>query len=57
MTRLGLVDEYQLTQVPVAIGAGRSPFGDLEEHLRLDLVREHRFASGAVGQVLVPNRG
>jgi dihydrofolate reductase len=57
MTRLGLVDEYQLTRGPVAIGAGRSPFADLQEHLRLDLVREHRFASGAVGQVLVPTRG
>jgi dihydrofolate reductase len=54
MTRLGLVDEYQLTWVPVAIGAGHSPFADLEEHLQLDLVSEQRFASGAVGRVLVP---
>ena len=54
LTRLGLVDEYQLTWVPIAIGAGRSPFADLEDHLKLDLVREQRFASGALGQVLVP---
>jgi len=54
MTRLGLIDEYQLTWVPVAIGAGRSPFADLEEHLQLDLVREQRFASGAHAQILVP---
>lgn len=54
MTRLGLVDEYQLSWVPVAIGTGRSPFADLEEHLKLDLVREQRFASGALGQILVP---
>ena len=54
MTRLGLVDEYQLTWVPVAIGTGHSPFADLGEHLKLDLVRERRFASGAHGQVLVP---
>src|SRR6201989_1060305 len=26
LTRLGLVDEYQLTPVPIAIGAGRDPF-------------------------------
>src|SRR3954454_2067555 len=26
LTRLGLVDEYQLTTVPIAIGAVRSPF-------------------------------
>ena len=54
MTRLGLVDEYQLTWVPLAIGAGRSPFADLDGHLKLDLVREQRFASGAHGQILVP---
>lgn len=51
---LGLVDEYQLSRVPVAIGAGRSPFADLDRHLKLDLVSEERFASGARGQVLVP---
>src|SRR5829696_2675902 len=54
MTRLGLVDEYQLTWVPVAIGAGHSPFADLDEHLKLDLVREQRFASGAHAQILRP---
>src|SRR6185369_12325187 len=36
MTRLGLVDEYQLTWVPLAIGAGHSPFADLGEHLKLE---------------------
>ncbi len=54
MTRLGLVDEYQLTWVPLAIGAGHSPFADLDEHLKLDLVDEQRFASGAHAQILVP---
>ena len=54
MTRLGLVDEYQLTAVPIAIGAGLSPFADLDEHLKLDLVHEQRFASGAHAQILVP---
>lgn len=54
MTKLGLVDEYQLTWVPLAIGAGHSPFADLQAHLKLDLVAEQRFASGAHGQVLVP---
>lgn len=54
MTRLGLVDEYQLTTVPIAIGAGRSPFAGLEENLKLDLVEEERFKSGALAQILVP---
>lgn len=54
LTRLGLVDEYQLVTVPLVIGAGRSPFADLEEHLKLDVVEEERFRSGALGQILVP---
>ena len=56
LTRLGLVDEYQLTTVPIAIGAGRSPFADLTEHLKLDVVEEERFQSGALAQILVPKR-
>lgn len=54
LTRLGLVDEYQMMVVPIAIGAGHSPFGDLDEHLRLDVVQEKRFRSGALAQILVP---
>ena len=56
LTRLGLVDEFQLSMVPIAIGAGRSPFADLEEHLKLDVVEEQRFRSGALAQILVPKR-
>jgi dihydrofolate reductase len=56
LTRLGLVDEYQLTTVPIAIGAGRSPFAELETHLKLDVVEEERFKSGALAQILVPQR-
>ena len=56
MTRLGLIDEYQLTTVPIAIGTGRSPFAELEEHLKLDVVEEERFQSGALAQILVPKR-
>src|SRR5947209_5960116 len=47
LTRLGLVDEYQLTTVPIAIGTGHSPFAELEGHLKLDVVEEERFRSGA----------
>jgi len=56
MTRLGLVDEYQLMTVPIAVGAGRSPFAELEEHLKLDVVDEERFQNGALAQILVPKR-
>ena len=54
LTRMGLVDEYQLTTVPIAIGAGRSPFAGLKEHLKLNVVEEQRFQSGALAQILVP---
>src|SRR3954447_8146810 len=56
LTRLGLVDEYQLTTVPIAIGAGRSPFAELGEHLKLEVVGEERFRNGALAQILVPRR-
>jgi dihydrofolate reductase len=56
LTRLGLVDEYQLTTVPIAIGAGRSPFADLADHLKLNVVEEQRFKSGALAQILTPKR-
>jgi dihydrofolate reductase len=56
LTRTGLVDEYQLMTVPIAIGAGHGPFAGLTEHLRLDLVEEERFGSGALAQILVPRR-
>ncbi len=56
LTGLGLVDEYQLTTVPIAIGAGQSPFAELERHLKLDVVEEERFNSGALAQILVPKR-
>ena len=45
LTRLGLIDEYQLTTVPIAIGAGHGPFAELGEHLKLDVVDEERFKS------------
>jgi dihydrofolate reductase len=54
LTRAGLVDEYQLTTVPIAIGAGQSPFADLADHLKLTVVEEERFKSGALAQILVP---
>jgi dihydrofolate reductase len=50
------VDEYQLITVPIAIGAGHSPFAELGEHLKLDVVEEERFQSGALAQILVPKR-
>jgi len=54
LTGLNLVDEYQLMRVPVAIGEGRSPFAELDEPMKLDVVQQESFSNGAYGQVLVP---
>jgi hypothetical protein len=43
-------------RAPIAIGAGHSPFAELREHLKLDVVEEERFQSGALAQILVPKR-
>jgi dihydrofolate reductase len=56
VTGLGLVDEFQLMTVPLAIGAGHSPFAGLQEHLELEVVREERFKKGTLGQILRPVR-
>ena len=53
-TAAGLVDEYQLMTVPILVGQGQSPFGDLPDHIKLELVEEERFRTGALGQILVP---
>jgi dihydrofolate reductase len=56
LTQTGLVDEYQMSTVPIAIGAGHSPFADLEEHLKFEVVEEQRFKSGALAQILETKR-
>lgn len=56
LTCLGLIDEYQLTTVPIAIGAGHSPFAELRAHLKLDVIDEKRFRSGALAQILLPRQ-
>ena len=37
-------------------GTGDSPFAELDKHLKLDVVDEERFRSGALAQTLVPKR-
>jgi dihydrofolate reductase len=45
--RAGLVDEYQLFVTPVVVGGG-TPVFPSGIRVRLDLVDQHRFASGVV---------
>lgn len=46
--QLGLIDEYRLYVHPAVIGSGKPMFPVLTEPLRLRLVEEHPFKSGAV---------
>ena len=48
LTKLGLIDEYQITIQPVILGAGLSQFRDLDKWLRLKLVKSRQLREGAV---------
>jgi dihydrofolate reductase len=48
LTRLALIDEYQITIQPVILGAGLSQFKDLGKWLRLKLVKSRQLREGAV---------
>jgi len=54
LVRLGLVDEYRLKVQPVALGAGRPLFRDLQERRNLRLVRSKAYGSGVVAQYYRP---
>jgi dihydrofolate reductase len=46
LPRLGLIDEYRLVILPVALGSGLSLFKDLARPLRLDLTEAVTFPDG-----------
>ena len=48
LTKLGLIDEYQIAIQPVILGAGLSQFKDLGKWLRLKLVKSRQLREGAV---------
>jgi dihydrofolate reductase len=50
----GLIDEYWLVVQPVALGLGRSLFGDLSDVMPLALIEARGFACGAVVQIYRP---
>jgi len=52
--RRGLVDEYQLVVHPVAIGAGRPFWPEVEAPLRLRPAERHTFSSGVELRTYVP---
>ena len=46
--RAGLIADLTLSRVPVLIGTGHTPFGELVGDIRLDHVRTQTFAGGMV---------
>lgn len=54
----GLVDEYTLYYVPVVVGGGTPMFTHIDRRLDLELIEQHRFASGVVFMRYAPrNKG
>ena len=48
LTKLGLVDEYQLLLNPIVLGKGKPLFKDTTDRMNLTLVRAKTFKSGIV---------
>ena len=57
LSRLGLIDEYRLVILPVALGAGLPLFKDLVKPLRLDLAEARNFPDGTTIHVYRPITG
>jgi dihydrofolate reductase len=49
LTRMTLIDEYNLVMHPVVLGSGKPLFKDLSQPLNLKLVNARIFDSGAIG--------
>ena len=54
LSRLGLIDEYRLVILPVALGTGLPLFKDLAKPLRVDLAEAKSFPDGTVIHVYRP---
>jgi dihydrofolate reductase len=55
-SRLGLIDEYRLVILPVAVGSGLPLFKDLAKPLRVDLAEAKSFPDGTVIHVYRPSK-
>jgi dihydrofolate reductase len=54
LSRLGLIDEYRLVTLPVAVGGGLPLFKDLARPLHLDLAEARSYPDGTVIHVYKP---
>jgi dihydrofolate reductase len=57
LSRRGLIDEYRLVILPVALGAGLPLFKDLVKPLRMDLAEARYFPDGTAIHVYRPITG
>jgi len=57
LSRLGLIDEYRLVILPVALGGGLPLLKDLAKPLRLDLAGARTFPDGTAIHVYRPVAG
>ena len=48
LTQAGLIDEYQIALIPIALGAGRTLFEGVDTRPTLTLTQSRAFANGAV---------
>lgn len=46
--RAGCIDELIITVIPVLLGQGRRLFGEVEEDVRLQLIKSHTLNGGFV---------
>jgi dihydrofolate reductase len=56
LSRLGLIEEYRLVIMPVALGSGLPLFKDLARPLRVDLTEARSFPDGTAIHVYQPVR-
>lgn len=56
LTRLGLIDEYQLAVQPTVLGNGLTLFKDITDRVDLKLLKMKTFGCGAILQYYEPRR-
>ncbi|RYE25898.1 MAG: dihydrofolate reductase [Sphingobacteriales bacterium] len=54
--KLNLIDEYQLSVHPIALGAGKPLFENLADRLKLKHIKTENYPSGVVGLFYEPDR-